>query len=359
LNVSVILCALLLIMTPKPALAWFGWIDSLSGPGHFLGEEYEFRVWCFGRASTGVTNLQADLNEAVRLTLMLREDPVPTSETSAQVKPKISEQAMKDAANAWTLFLGELDRSNMGFPVQDPQKFKAFRDSISKLTQSLSPQLVKPPDTAQTPRPDQSQGQSGLALALALAAVRNAEQGNMFIDEIYKANIAESSIGTFWTFCSSPDKRRRVALEFGATIWNADGSPDFAHNYNIRLITLMPSLSFRVLRDPRHDFVDGGFSAGLYRFSSGGFNTFTGKVLEPYLDLHGPTAWVNVGCYKELLALLTLRVGAIGFPGGFDTGPQFGAATTTHISGNHWTPTLTLFYNVPPLVRRLNSKTAY
>jgi hypothetical protein len=27
-----VLCALLLFMTPKPALAWFGWIDSLSGP---------------------------------------------------------------------------------------------------------------------------------------------------------------------------------------------------------------------------------------------------------------------------------------------------------------------------------------
>ena len=37
-----------LILTPRPAHAWLGWLDNLSGPGKFGGLLYEFRGVCFG-----------------------------------------------------------------------------------------------------------------------------------------------------------------------------------------------------------------------------------------------------------------------------------------------------------------------
>ena len=46
-KVSVLLGALLVIMMPAPAHAWFGWLDNLSGPGYFIGDEVEIRLFCF------------------------------------------------------------------------------------------------------------------------------------------------------------------------------------------------------------------------------------------------------------------------------------------------------------------------
>jgi hypothetical protein len=44
---SFLLGVLLVIMMPAPAHAWFGWLDNLSGPGPFVGDEIEIRLACF------------------------------------------------------------------------------------------------------------------------------------------------------------------------------------------------------------------------------------------------------------------------------------------------------------------------
>jgi hypothetical protein len=51
---SLLLCALLVILMPAPAHAFFGWLDNLSGPGPFMGEEIEIRLFCFGGKDGGV-----------------------------------------------------------------------------------------------------------------------------------------------------------------------------------------------------------------------------------------------------------------------------------------------------------------
>ena len=48
IKVSLLLGALFVIMMPAPAHAWFGWLDNLSGPGPFIGDEIEIRLVCFG-----------------------------------------------------------------------------------------------------------------------------------------------------------------------------------------------------------------------------------------------------------------------------------------------------------------------
>ncbi len=48
---TMVLCAAMLVLTPKPALAWFEFLDYLSGPGPFTGARVDFRVWCFRRTT--------------------------------------------------------------------------------------------------------------------------------------------------------------------------------------------------------------------------------------------------------------------------------------------------------------------
>ena len=45
---TLLFLAVFFLVTPAPAQAWFGWLDDLSGPGPFWGEQYEVRVACIG-----------------------------------------------------------------------------------------------------------------------------------------------------------------------------------------------------------------------------------------------------------------------------------------------------------------------
>ena len=47
LKASILAGALLVLMVPAPAHAWFGWLDNLSGPGPFHGLEFDVRLACF------------------------------------------------------------------------------------------------------------------------------------------------------------------------------------------------------------------------------------------------------------------------------------------------------------------------
>src|ERR1044072_8556915 len=40
------LLVLFLVMAPAPAHAWWGWLEELSGPGRFIGYEFDFRFYC-------------------------------------------------------------------------------------------------------------------------------------------------------------------------------------------------------------------------------------------------------------------------------------------------------------------------
>jgi ABC-type sugar transport system substrate-binding protein len=53
--------AVFLLIGPAPAQAWFGWLDDLSGPGPFWGQQYEVRIACFGGDTDKVTRYLDDL----------------------------------------------------------------------------------------------------------------------------------------------------------------------------------------------------------------------------------------------------------------------------------------------------------
>lgn len=297
--------AMFVLLTPVSAQAWWGWLDDLSGPGPFVGQQYEIRAYCFGPEDQVTKTLAETLYEA-----------------------KVATYRSDKAAmtSAWGRFDTALDAAK---PVLNAVDVASFKSAMAT--------FLKPGDVR---RPE--------GIEVDPAAGDLIAKASSLVEQSYKANVSINSTGVFWSFCS-PDSTRNTAIEIGATFWQANSNPAFARDYTVRLITLMPSISYRLFKDPTHDVVDIGAGAGIYWFSSRGFNAFSGLLLQPArVDLHAPTSWLNAGCFKTAVSLLTVRAGILGFPGGFEAG-AFGPGTKA--IGADFRPTLTVFVDVAPLLR--------
>jgi hypothetical protein len=70
----------------------------------------------------------------------------------------------------------------------------------------------------------------------------------------------------------------------------------------------------------RLDFLDGQAGVGLYQFSSDGFKSFGGLILEPIrFDLHSPGRLLDgkPSVVKRLILSISYSAGVMLFPGGF------------------------------------------
>ena len=330
-----LVCAAVQLMAPAPALAWFGWLDHMSGAGPFWTEAYEFRLACFGDAADDVRRLDALLTRANLLTLEARG----------------ANESYVTAQAAWRQFVAELGTINTpgAFPVLPRTDVEALSGAIAGLT---------PEDYVEFQRQLAAIYPRSAAIPTAAAALPAnpvttvATRAASLIDGIFRAHVSLNSTGMLWSFCN-PTKVRRWAFEFGATLGQANSNSDYAGDHTIRLVMLMPSLSYRVFTDPRFDVVDVGAGVGAYRFSSRGFQAFSGWVLQPVrVDLHAPTRWINSGGFERVAAMLTLRLGFIVFPGGFDADAFAATGSKAVAIGPEWIPSATIFFNLEPLLRR-------
>lgn len=314
---SVLLCLLMVVLTPAPAHAWFELLDYLSGPGRFYGQKLDFRVWCSGRA-------------------------VPLSALTTMVQGAMTNSfSVRDEARAqaslglWKEVVDQLKQMDQGLHLFEDRDF----DDLKTRADALFYEPVGRKFLAG----------NGVDPASMFAFLRSIE---VAMDRIYKASVSIGSTGIFISFCS-PEKTRAFAVEVGFTTLQAESNPDYALDYTIRLNTFTGALSYRVPLPADRDVLDVGLIAGVYRFSSRGFDAFSGLTVEPFIDLHGPTSLVDAGGLKQLLGLVTVRVGFVWFPGGFD-GEQFASAPSKpqRISGGEVTPSATIFFNLTPLLRR-------
>ena len=147
----------------------------------------------------------------------------------------------------------------------------------------------------------------------------------------------------------------------------AEPAPGFANGQEIRLTTLMGEFSFRVFTDPRFDVLDAGVGVGAYWFTSPGFDSFSGVVLQPgRLDFHAPTLWstyrlmdrsgMRKNAVTEILrrvaAVPTFRFSVMEFPSGFS--PDAFAGTGGHhvqIPGE-LVKSWSVFLNFEPFLRK-------
>jgi len=144
---------------------------------------------------------------------------------------------------------------------------------------------------------------------------------------------------------------RRLAVDLGARFLRADDNPRFANRERISLTTLEPSISFNVLsKYPDRDFVDVGFGAGVYWFSSTEFPSFNGAFLEPVRIEFHPTTNMKQN-HRWVAAIPVVRVGYLLFPGGFETASFAAAPGVPPRISRDWAFNAAVFFDLEGLFR--------
>jgi hypothetical protein len=136
--------------------------------------------------------------------------------------------------------------------------------------------------------------------------------------------------------------------------WRANADPQYADAKEITLTTIVPTFSWRVFSDPNYDFLDAAVGAGAYWFTSAGFKSFSGVILEPgRVDFHAPSSWSGKPFTnpKRWAALPTFRVGVVIFPSGFDKDAFAGIGEKAVRLPAEFTGAYSLFVNLQPFVR--------
>ena len=166
-----------------------------------------------------------------------------------------------------------------------------------------------------------------------------------------------SAIGVLLSTCKvqrSPDRTkthyaRKMSVDLGVRFLHSEDS-QFANGERIDFTTLEPSISINLFsRWPSIDFLDYGFGAGAYWFSSTEFQSFNGAFLEPIrFEFHTTTAMKQKG-WASLVP--SVRVGWLNFPAGFETAAWAAAPGIAPRIGSDWVFNLGIFFDLEPLLR--------
>ena len=318
LGLMLALCLVIEASAPAPALAWFGWLDEWSGPGKFWGLLYEMRLVCFGPDS-GVVEVVAAYQRAQQSTSLA----LPPAQRKAGAPPQQATTVPASAVKDWLAALHALHAAQIRWNAP-----AEYRTVVSTMIQNF-------------PNPDTS-------LEAVEKVVRDGIQsraGQM---------VTVAGTGMFWSFCSD-EKERRVSIELNVNDWHSfdnENNAKFSGGTSIRFVTVMPSVTWRVFANQKADVVDLGIAAGYYAFSSKGFESVRGFIVEPLrIDLHAPPSWAAYprSDPKRLASMFTLRAGVMTIPTGF--------AANAFARGSHdgrieaeMVPTLGLFFNLNSLL---------
>lgn len=154
----------------------------------------------------------------------------------------------------------------------------------------------------------------------------------------------------------SPSPRRAsINVEF-RSLHFTDESRQYANGHEIAFTTIEPTFSWSVLSGSRKfDVVDVVTGGGMYWFSSEGFESFRGLIVEPVrFDFHAP--WiVRKNIWASLIPVY--RIGWAWFPSGFPSDAFGGTGEAARrISGGNSSVTQGLFVDLEPLVRELRKR---
>ncbi len=292
LGVSLWLCFLIQAVAPAPALAWWGWLDKWSGPGPFTGWLVEVRLACFG-PSSGYRELRAALRKAQAASRA--HETALNQRTLGETQLRQSEL---DAQKEWQDLLDAILKAEASFPIASKSQLEEVK--------TLGTQLANPGK-------------------LEVAAINTAiEQAALAVTETRAVAVTTmAGTGVLWSLCS-PERRRAFSIEAGFDYWSTRRpNPEFAGGEDVKFVTFMPSFTWRVLSNPKYDVLDIGAGAGKYWFSSRGFDSFSGLIVQPIrLDIHGPTVWTRLPKtdIRRLAAATTFRMGLMTAPAGFEAG---------------------------------------
>lgn len=313
------LCVLMMLVSARPASAWFEWLDYLSGPGPFWGGRVDVRVWCGGEQAPRV-GIQRDFLAMLRETQKVNNLPawqdlasrIQSINEKVRVVPTDSVDKLVDATNA--------------IQASDFDKFRELYKAPFPLHGRFQPSDTKKP-----------------AENTIVAAAQYVQE---FIDRSLQADIAVSATAIFISLCP-PDVVRTWAVELGSSISGALRDKDKGYP-GMGFVTYTAAVTYRLPSNAGVDTLDLGLQGGEYTFfSPGTFDTFHGVLLEPFVDVHFPSAWAGPNGRHPKWSKLSARVGLVFFPQGFDTS-QFGATSSSsrHISGAEPTLTATVYLHL-------------
>lgn len=161
-------------------------------------------------------------------------------------------------------------------------------------------------------------------------------------------------IGVILSLCKvdpATDKQR-LMFDLGARFlrskhYKGDTNPRFANGETIHFTTLEPAVMFPLAGKQDGLRLDYGFGAGVYWFSSEGFQSFKGAFLEPVrLDLRIP---ISKTWFRAVIA----RAGLLYFPAGFD--PQAWGGSSDRI-GAELVPVYSVFAEITPTTLAIAKK---
>jgi hypothetical protein len=309
------LVVLFVLIAAPPAHAWWDWLDDLSGPGKFHGWQFQVRAVCFG----GESAPKRILDDLKRARGLIDKLVASSSESPEQLRSDLSA-----AAQAWRDLAVDLNATTLTFPVlSDDERTKAAAGAQS-VQRVLGEVLERVPsgqvEANRFARIDTAPVTT--ALNMVEADVRLA------ITRLTQATAAANSSAILVSGCSTSTERRS-SIDIAVSVLTAGGNPGFANNEPVRLTMLMPVFSYRVFRDPRYDVLDAGFGGGVYWFTSKGFESISGVVLEPgYLDFNAPSKLRAGSGAMRFLGIPSFRFALIDFPSGF--APAAFAGTGEH-----------------------------
>jgi hypothetical protein len=339
------------VVQPARADAWFGWLDRLSGPGPFKGAEFDFRIVCFVEETpwTDAASMSVAAISIIKGRL-----------TNHPALPRFKESLMelidfddgKKGANAlpirqletldyWT---GRIANAPLGLTAKEMISVaKGLGEAAGKVRE-----LESDPEVAN-------------ALERAASSWRAATQP--------RVSVLPGSVA--WASCSdnpknSPslvlpgDVRHRdrkpspsIVLNYRQLYANWGKSTDtpFAPGNKITLRVIEPKFTWPL--SGRFDFLEGQAGIGRYWFSSDGFDTFSGWIVEPVrFDVHFPARFGDDRrWWVRGLTAVSYSAGVILFPDGFPANAFNRAGATPSISGGEAIFEQGLVVNVGRLLR--------
>ena len=298
---------------PTPAYAWFGWLDGLSGPGPFVGGEFDFKLVCF----------------------------VDTPRWTDAVDATVAARAFADAR-----------KKTLKSAALDGVKLDAFSP------QTLTERIANAPASGREAEMLKIAGELTTEREAFSKAVGVGNNGDV-VDELDKAaslwrESTQPRVSVFpgsiaWASCLDNPKNSTVSPVDPKTgkvnVYHGDRRPAPALVINYRQLyttnTAFASGNQIVLRivEPKFswplsgsfDFLDGQAGIGRYWFTSDGFATQTGWIVEPVrLDLHFPARFAdNKPWFPRAMLAFSYSAGVVMFPRGFQAG-AFGAGTSAY-----------------------------
>lgn len=290
------IAALLQVVTPAPAYAWWGKLEKLSGPSGLSGPQFDFRVVCFGEKPVEIADAESRATGARRLTQNERATGKPNWAAVAD--------QWRETAHAWAVVLGEPRSADQ--TGTDEQRAERWQREAERLEGRVRARLM-----------------------------------------------ATSSVGVLWSLCR-PDKERRLALDVNWGVWGNEGEADYAGGAPVELQTLMTSVSWRLLADSNWDFVEVSAGAGVYWFSSTGFPSKNGVVLQPgRVTFRAPSSWSGkkLKDWRRWAAIPVYGIGITVFPAGFEATDFAGTGDKAVRIPSELLTTQYFFLNVEPFLR--------